>query len=232
MQSETGFCLPEHQVIPAKFVEAWLAQAEMLATARQHLARTQEEIEELEQNAYEKGYLAGAQVGNKNAIEFIRKAAITYESARNMLWEESVEIVEQCVRKIIGDIEIQERVARMIERTLDEKKDIDAAVLKVSPTLAAELGETLEYRHAQKQHVLHVQPDPNLEGERCIVMCPRHIVECSIETQIQSIKQTLLAFPPEFEENTYALEDEDSPEIVIPPRRSVFEDDTPIGISE
>lgn len=217
--------LPENGVVPAEIVDTWVDQATILREAKEQLSKTHAEIQSIQEKAHKEGHDKGFAAGRLDGLNFIRMAAISYESARNDLWMQVIDLVDQCVRKLVGDMETHSRVAGVVEQALDAKRDADATIIKVSPELAQELGPTLTYKNASKEHILNVQADPNLDGERCIVMCPRHIVECDIEAQISNLKQTLLAYPPEFEsisfedpplEGVNLLEDNTSPPLSAP----------------
>lgn len=179
---------------------------EAKAEAESILAKAREEAQAIFAQARENGYNQGYNEGTSKAEEEINLVKQEYEDKCNALQGQFDAMVEQAEPQIVELIcDIVERltgivvndksdaITYIIERSLKELPPSDTYILHVSPE---NLSAVMEVRDALVECVKHdavfdIEEDTTLLPNQCIIETDTHIIDCSLDVQLDNLKQEL-----------------------------------------
>ena len=192
---ETGVkVLPESKVVKraeyAVLVEAQeiIDKAKREAEAITRRART--ELEAERQRGYHEGREQAAAEMAEKIMGTVNEGAAYLQKIEALL----VEVVDQALRRVLGEIDQHEVIARVVNRALESVRKKSDVTIRVSPSQAEYLQQRLKEMVSQSPHAgsLQVQPDNRLNNDACVLETDVGIVDASIQTQLKAIENALI----------------------------------------
>lgn len=110
-----------------------------------------------------------------------------------------IQLVDTCVRKIIGDLDEPDLIRRTVETALKKMPGDGSFKLYFHPTMAEETETALKIHCKELAAISAGAPDPNLEPGQLRLEGQHAEAEISIEAQLEKIVETLaqVAIPSE-----------------------------------
>ncbi len=165
-------------------IRAWEEQAARLDRA------AEEERERRRQEGYEEGLAAGRLEYTEKIMETVFRSVEYIEGLETAL----VKVVGEAVRRIVGEMDDDERIVRLVRQALGAVRGEKRVLVRVAPRdekavrrdLAALLG-----RNAGSGF-LELVADPRLGSGECLLESELGVVEASLETQLRNLETALL----------------------------------------
>lgn len=184
---------PSKRIIKSGEYATWVEANEIIKQAK---ARA-EEIETEAKAAYEEqkelGYKHGLDEGSLKVselmIETVDKTVSNFESLENRL----IEIVQSALKKILGEIDKDDMVKRVVRNALEAVRNQKKVTLMVSPSQGTIMREDLEklMREFPSVSYIGVETDPRIEAGGCLLETDMGKVDASIEIQLKAIQNAL-----------------------------------------
>ena len=166
---------------------------------RNLISRAQEEAEQIKELAAKEGYKLGLEEAHKD-IESLRETISNIISAKKEVFEyiapDILEISVEIARKIVKK-EIEQNPESIIDMILEVMNNISKeetrVVIKVNPMQADLIRSELPEKIAQKgtETKINIIADDSIQEGGCIFSTSNGIIDASIETQTQILKEAL-----------------------------------------
>jgi type III secretion protein L len=185
---------PEVRILKAAEYGELLQASEVLAVAaaraEQKLREAEEAFEERKREGYEEGLLAGKMEMAERLMEQVISGVEYVERQESVL----VEAVIGALRKILGDMDEEERVVAVVRKALSYVRAQKKVLLRLNPaeaeTVNKKMGEIL--RDYPGLGLLEVAADARLAKGSCTLESEIGVIDASLETQIEAIRRSFL----------------------------------------
>ena len=192
------FRLSEGSLRPAageKIIKAgehalFLEAENLLHAAREKAASMEKEAEEAYLQKKEEGYQDGLEEGKlehaEKMMETILSSVEFIESIENTL----VSVVNQAIRKIIGELDEKERIVQIVRTALSSVRGQQKVTVRVSPADEPAVSEALSAMTAASSGAafLSIVADARLSKDACILESELGVVDASLETQLKALE--------------------------------------------
>ncbi|MEY4941403.1 MAG: hypothetical protein RIQ93_3138 [Verrucomicrobiota bacterium] len=186
--------LTQGPVLKAVDYAASLAAADLIAKAQLEAARIQAESEEGYRQQKERGYQDGLEQGKAEMAEQVVATLGQSTVYFSKMEETLVGVVLKAVRRIVGEFDDSDRVARIVRQALELLRNQSTVRLKVSPAQTEQLQARVEGLLATFPRIqfLEVNGDPRLPLDGCILETEFGVIDASVETQLRAIEKALI----------------------------------------
>ena len=173
-----------------------LAADELLAAAAQRA----EEMREASVAAYEeqklKGYEDGQEACREEYAGKVLEVALQSVDYIEGLEQTIVKVVTEAVERVIGEMDDDERIVRIVRNALSAVRNQKRVVVRVAPADEKAVREALAAMLAPGQsgaNFLDVIMDPRLSPGSCILESELGVLDASLETQLNALKRAFNA---------------------------------------
>lgn len=186
--------LPEQKVIKAADYAAYVEAQEIIQRARTEadalLAHATEAYEAEKRRGYEDGLMEGQEKIAEKMIDTISEA-VNYLGG---LEGKVVDIVVQALGRILGEIDKNELILRVVSNALEVARTQKQVTLRVAPAQADHLREKLNELLASFPSInfIDIASDPRLKIGGCILETEMGFVDASVDVQLGAIRKSLL----------------------------------------
>lgn len=184
---------PEKKIVKAKDYGILLKAKETIAFAQ----KKAEEIIEAAKQAYEdekkRGFEEGMAKGNAKIselmIDTIDKSVQNFEEFEN----DVIKVVIDSVRKVIGDLDKNELISKIVRNALDNVRNQKKVTLIVNPSDAENIKDQIDNLLKEYPSINYIETaaDPRVKAGGCKLETEMGVVDASIEVQIEAIKNSL-----------------------------------------
>ncbi len=175
LTSNTLKIAPNTKILKAEEVQTFIEADKILDEAK---ARAKEILENAEK-AYEeqkaRGYLDGQTEGKLEHAEKLMETALSSIEFLEKIESTVVDIVNESIIKVIGELDADERIVRIVRTALQHVRNQQQIVIRVAPS------DEKAVRSA----------DPRLEQGSCVLESELGIIDASLSTQLKAIENAL-----------------------------------------
>lgn len=164
--------------------------SELLEAARRKAA----EMEQAALYAYEEkrqeGYRDGLEEGKLEHAEKMMETILSSVEFIEGIESTLVRVVNQSIRKIIGDMDDKERIVAIVRNALNVVRGQQKVTVRVAPADEAAILEAMAAMTAGSSgnSFLTVVADPRLEKDSCILESELGVVDASLSTQLKALE--------------------------------------------
>ena len=164
--------------------------SELLEAARRKAA----EMEQAALDAYEEkrqeGYRDGLEEGKLEHAEKMMETILSSVEFIEGIESTLVRVVNQSIRKIIGDMDDKERIVAIVRNALNVVRGQQKVTVRVAPADEAAILEAMAAMTAGSSgnSFLTVVADPRLERDSCILESELGVVDASLSTQLKALE--------------------------------------------
>lgn len=184
---------PGTKVLKAQNVQLLLEADKILEKAQE---RAQEILQEAEQ-AYEErktqGYLDGQMEGKLEHAEKIMETVLSSVEFIEKIESTVVDIVHDSIVKVIGELDDNERIVRIVRTALQHVHNQQQVIIRVAPQdekyVRTALSAMLQNREGRGY--LDIKPDTRLSQGACILESELGVIDASLDTQLRAIENAL-----------------------------------------
>ena len=174
------------------------SEAAVLLEANAVLDAARERVADMERKAYERrreeGYRDGVEEGRLEHAEKVMETVLSSVEYIEGIEATLVNVVAVAVRKVIGEIDENERIVRIVRNALVTVRNQQHVTIRVAPADEKAVREGLASMLASVPggaSFLDVVPDARLERGACLLESELGVVDASLETQLKALENAL-----------------------------------------
>jgi type III secretion protein L len=181
---------PGSRIVRAAQVDAWQDGYRFLAAAREAAGKVEENARNAYAAAYAKGFTEGRSAGAIEASRLVRDTTLAVDRYLAKLESEIGALALGVVRRVLGELDIADVVARAAAQALAEFRQAKFVKVTVHPATVDRVSTALAAL-TQEGGTVTVESDPALDQGACIVTSDFAVVEASIEAQLRAFANDL-----------------------------------------
>jgi type III secretion protein L len=187
---------PGQLIVKADEAAAFFAAEELLGVARKEEKRAAAQAEEIYKKRHEEGYQDGIMTGRLEYSAKILETVMSSVEYLENLETSIVRIVGEVSRKLIGEMDHEEIIVRLVRQALNsvrsERKVLIRVAVRDEAAVRRDLAALLQQRDGGAAGFLDILPDPELSPGSCILESEMGVIEASLEAQLRNLEKTLL----------------------------------------
>jgi type III secretion protein L len=187
---------PGQWVVKADEAAAFFAAEELLGIAQKEEKRAAALAEEIYRKRHEEGYQDGILAGKLEYSAKILETVMSSVEYLENLETSLVRIVGEVTRKLIGEMDREEVIVRLVRQALNSVRSERRVLIRVAvrdeAAVRRDLAVLLQQRDGGAAGFLDILPDPELPPGSCILESEMGVIEASLETQLKNMEKTLL----------------------------------------
>jgi type III secretion protein L len=169
------------------FLSALELAAKVEAKEAELIVQAQEAYEKRRQEGYQDGLDAGRDEYTLKIMDTVMASVEYLEKLEGDL----AKIVEEAVRKIIGDLPKERVAVGLVHKALSIMRDDRRVVVRVAPEDEPAVRETFAGPSGGGSAFLDIRSDPRLSHGNCVLESDLGVVEASVETQLKNLSEAL-----------------------------------------
>lgn len=184
------------KIISADDVALLMKANDILAAANQR----EREMEERAKIAYEeqrsKGYEDGQEACRAEYAEKVMEVTLQAVEYIEGLEHTIVKVVTEAVERVIGELDANERIVRIVRTALSSVRNQKRIVVRVAPADGKAVTDGLASMMShgpEASGFLDVMVDPRLSAGSCILESDLGVVDASLETQLRALQKAFNA---------------------------------------
>ena len=177
------------RVLKASEAAVLLEANAVLDAARERVADMERKAGEAYERRREEGYRDGVEEGRLEHAEKVMETVLSSVEYIEGIEATLVNVVAVAVRKVIGEIDENERIVRIVRNALVTVRNQQHVTIRVAPVregLASMLASV-----PGGASFLDVVPDARLERGACLLESELGVVDASLETQLKALENAL-----------------------------------------
>ena len=183
---------PTQTILRQAEAAQWMDGYTFLEQARQEadalLASTQAQVDAARTQGYAEGQRAGIEAANKILVN------TTHQMDRYLasLPEALTDLALDVVRRVLGQFEPGELVARVAREALMTFRGQHTITVRVAPEYVAHV-EAMLLEGAGPSASFRVEPDAQLTATQCVIASPVAVVDASLDMQLDALRTALVS---------------------------------------
>ena len=178
------------KIIKAEEYGLFLKADALLDAAEKKAAETQKKAEEAYERKREEGYRDGLEEGKLEHAEKMMETILSSVEFIEGIEGTLVSVVNQAIRKIIGDMDDKERIVRIVRNALNSVRGQQNVTVRVAPADEEIVAQALSAMTAGSSGsaFLTIVADARLPRNSCILESELGVVDASLETQLKALE--------------------------------------------
>ena len=188
--------LPVGRVLKASDVAILLQSSEILDAARARAEAMNREAEIAYETRREEGYRDGQEEGRLEHAEKVLETVLSSVDYLSSLENTLVGIVTASIRKVIGEIDANELIVRVVRNALSTVRNQQRVIIRVAPADEKAVSDALAVMIQSAPGgvgFLDVVADGRLERGSCLLESELGVVDASLETQLKALEHAFHA---------------------------------------
>lgn len=140
---------------------------------------------------YEAGYQDGVEAGKMEHAEKMMETVLASVEFIENIESTVINVVNQSIRKIVGDMDADERIRRLVHTALNNVRGQQQVTVRVSP--ADEPAVSASLAAMTSGSYIRVIPDTRLTQGSCILESELGVIDASLETQMKALEHAFSA---------------------------------------
>lgn len=168
----------------------------LLAAARERAERITQEAEVAYEERRQEGYRDGQEEGRLEHAEKLLETVLSSVEFIEGIEATLVRVVSEAIRKVIGDLDDDERIVRIVRNALISVRNQQRVIVRVASADEKAVAEALRPMMQAvpgSNNFLDVIADPRLERGACLLESELGVVDASLETQLKAFENALQA---------------------------------------
>lgn len=183
---------PGKVILTAQEADAWIDGFAFLERARQRLADVDQDVRQAAAQARDEGFAQGRGDGEAQAAALLAQTTRRVEAYLAGLEASMAELCLTAVRRIVGEFDDAELVARCVRQALGEYRHEMALTVRVAPERAGEVEALLARQAPPEGPAWRVEGDAQLGAGQCLLVSPVAVVDVGLDAQLNAIRSALL----------------------------------------
>jgi type III secretion protein L len=179
------------RLLKAPEAEAFLGLKRLAERMRAEEIEARERAERAFEESRQRGYREGLEAGRDEYAMKMMDTVMASVEYLEKLEGDLAGIVEEAVRKIIGQTPPDQVAAGLVRKALAMMRDDRRVVVRVSPEDERAVRGALEGPEGAVSSLLDVKADGRLARGACVLESDLGVVEASVETQLKNLSAAL-----------------------------------------
>lgn len=181
---------PGTKILKAGDYSVLLEANALLEAARARAARIEQEAQKAYEERREEGYRDGQEAGKLELAEKVMETVLSSVEFIEGIEDTLVGVVNMAVRKIIGEIDDDERIVRIVRTALNTVRGQQKVTVRVCPADEEAVSQALAAMTAGSSETafLTVVADARMEKNACLLESELGVVDASLETQLKAFE--------------------------------------------
>ena len=180
------------RVLKASEAAVLLEANAVLDAARERVADMERKAGEAYERRREEGYRDGVEEGRLEHAEKVMETVLSSVEYIEGIEATLVNVVAVAVRKVIGEIDENERIVRIVRNALVTGRNQQHVTIRVAPADEKAVREASMLASVPGgASFLDVVPDARLERGACLLESELGVVDASLETQLKALENAL-----------------------------------------
>lgn len=182
---------PGVRVLRAEDRAALTAAAQIIEAAKARAAEIEAEAEALYKKRFDEGYADGVEAGRLENAEKMMETVLASVEFIEGIENTVVGVVSGSIRKIIGEMNDDERIRRIVSTALTHVRGEQKVTVRVAPADEPVVAKQLAAMTSGAY--LNIVADPRLARGSCILESDLGVIDASLETQLKALEQAFSA---------------------------------------
>ena len=174
------------KVLKASEAADLVAATDIIAAAQKKAEKILADAEAAYQSRYEQGYADGVEFGKLENAEKVMETVLASVEFIEGIENTVVNVVSQSVRKIIGEMDDEERIRRIVGTALSYVRGQQRVTVRVAPADEPAVAKALAAMTSGSY--MNVVADPRLAKSSCILESDLGVIDASLETQLKALE--------------------------------------------
>lgn len=148
------------------------------------------EAKQIYESERARGYTEGRDAGVAEATRLVVETAAKVEQYMSSLDEQVAHLAMDIVRRVLGEFNQTELVARAAANALADFKREKALKITVHPNAEQHVLQVLSMG-GEREVTIQVETDPAVDEKTCLIASEFSVVEATVETQLAAISKAL-----------------------------------------
>jgi type III secretion protein L len=187
---------PGQLILKAEEAATFLEAEKLLSIVREQEEAIRVSADEIYRKRHEEGYQDGITAGKMEYSAKILDTVMSSVEYLEGLETSIVRIVGEVTRKLIGEMDHEEVIVRLVRQALQavrsERKVLIRVATRDEAAVRRGLAALLLQRDGGAAGFLDILPDPELPPGSCVLESEMGVIEASLETQLKNLEKTLL----------------------------------------
>ena len=186
---------PGTRILRAQEYANFLEAQNVLDCAQKQAQVIQEQAKEAYEARRKEGYDDGVMEGQMQQAEKMLETGMQAVEYLEGLERQIVEVVTTAVRKIIGELDREDLIVRVVRKALDQVRGRQRVVIRVSPEDEPKVREAFAamLSHGSSSSGYELVADQRMKRGDCMLESEMGVVDASLEVQLKAIENALAA---------------------------------------
>lgn len=184
------------RVLKASEASLLLEAGALLDAARERAAEMEREAQAAYKRRREEGYRDGQEEGRLEHAEKVLETVLSSVEYIEGIESTLVRVVTEAIRKVIGEVDENERIVRIVRNALTTVRNQQRVLIRVAPGDEKAVREALAAMLAAvpgSTSFVDVVADARLERGACLLESELGVVDASLETQLKAFENAFRA---------------------------------------
>lgn len=184
------------RVLKASEASLLLEAGALLDAARERAAEMEREAQAAYERRREEGYRDGQEEGRLEHAEKVLETVLSSMEYIEGIESTLVRVVTEAIRKVIGEVDENERIVRIVRNALTTVRNQQRVLIRVAPGDEKAVREALAAMLAAvpgSTSFVDVVADARLERGACLLESELGVVDASLETQLKAFENAFRA---------------------------------------
>ncbi|HIW77806.1 MAG TPA: HrpE/YscL family type III secretion apparatus protein [Candidatus Bilophila faecipullorum] len=184
------------RVLKASEASLLLEAQTLLDAARERAAEMDREAQAAYERRREEGYRDGQEEGRLEHAEKVLETVLSSVEYIEGIESTLVRVVSEAIRKVIGEVDENERIVRIVRNALTTVRNQQRVLIRVAPADEKPVREALAAMLTAvpgSTSFVDVVGDARLERGACLLESELGVVDASLETQLKALENAFRA---------------------------------------
>lgn len=184
------------RVLKASEASLLLEAQTLLDAARERAAEMDREAQAAYERRREEGYRDGREEGRLEHAEKVLETVLSSVEYIEGIESTLVRVVSEAIRKVIGEVDENERIVRIVRNALTTVRNQQRVLIRVAPADEKPVREALAAMLTAvpgSTSFVDVVGDARLERGACLLESELGVVDASLETQLKALENAFRA---------------------------------------
>lgn len=184
------------RVLKASEASLLLEAQALLDAARERAAEMDREAQAAYERRREEGYRDGREEGRLEHAEKVLETVLSSVEYIEGIESTLVRVVSEAIRKVIGEVDENERIVRIVRNALTTVRNQQRVLIRVAPADEKPVREALAAMLTAvpgSTSFVDVVGDARLERGACLLESELGVVDASLETQLKALENAFRA---------------------------------------
>lgn len=184
------------RVLKASEASLLLEAGALLDAARERAAEMEREAQAAYERRRQEGYRDGQEEGRLEHAEKVLETVLSSVEYIEGIESTLVRVVTEAIRKVIGEVDENERIVRIVRNALTTVRNQQRVLIRVAPGDEKAVREALAAMLTAvpgSTSFVDVVADARLERGACLLESELGVVDASLETQLKAFENAFRA---------------------------------------